>query len=427
MAIWIPFFWMFFAGSRFASQWLRLGNVDASGFSVLDGSPLDRAFFLALMFAGVLVLLSRKVDWKTVFFENKWVWLYFVFGAVSFAWSDYPFVSFKRWIKALGNVVMVLIVLTEEQPYVAIGVILRRLAFLLLPLSVLFIKYYPNLGRGYHMGEPMFIGVSSTKNGLGAMCMLASIYFSWSLLFKRGGKRDSGGRLRYWIYLIMIPMTAWLLYKADSATSLSGTVFAIGFFLLATHRAFVREPRKLIPFVVACAAFIGIVEISFGIKEYVVTLLGRRPDLTTRVPMWEDLLSMVRNPLLGHGFESFWLGERLESVQGRWGDLLQAHNGYLEMYLNMGIVGVLFVVLWFLSGIKNAYRYLLVDRPAAILRFCFVGVIALCNYTEASFSGVSNMWMLLFLGIMDTPKQSQTGTPKSQDGNVTERQDLSGR
>ena len=48
----------------------------------------------------------------------------------------------KRWIKALSTVIMAFVVVTEAHPYMAIGVIIKRLSFLLLPLSVLFIKYY---------------------------------------------------------------------------------------------------------------------------------------------------------------------------------------------------------------------------------------------------------------------------------------------
>ena len=44
---------------------------------------------------------------------------------------------------------MVLVLLTERHPYEAIGITLRRLSFLLLPASVLFVRYYPDLGRGY--------------------------------------------------------------------------------------------------------------------------------------------------------------------------------------------------------------------------------------------------------------------------------------
>ena len=71
---------------------------------------------------------------------------------MSIGWSDYPDVAFKRWIKSLGDFVMVLIILTDRDRYAAIKRALTWTAFLLMPLSVLFIKFYPDLGRGYHRG-----------------------------------------------------------------------------------------------------------------------------------------------------------------------------------------------------------------------------------------------------------------------------------
>ena len=47
----------------------------------------------------------------------------------------------------------------------------------------------------------------------------------------------------------------------------------------------------------------------------------------------------VENPLLGAGFENFWVGERQVTLGGLGGN--QAHNGYLEIYLNLGWVGIL--------------------------------------------------------------------------------------
>jgi hypothetical protein len=52
----------------------------------------------------------------------------------------------KRWVKDLWNPIMALVILTERRPYEAVGVVLRRLNLLLLPLSILFIKYYLELG-----------------------------------------------------------------------------------------------------------------------------------------------------------------------------------------------------------------------------------------------------------------------------------------
>ena len=62
-AIWVPFFWMFFAGSRYASQWLNLGAPSMGGApdAYLEGSSLDRAVFLFLIFLGVLILKHRNI------------------------------------------------------------------------------------------------------------------------------------------------------------------------------------------------------------------------------------------------------------------------------------------------------------------------------------------------------------------------------
>jgi len=180
-------------------------------------------------------------------------------------------------------------------------------------------------------------------------------------------------------------------------------IFTLGLFVMAKHPVFVRNPHRIITFIILGAAIFGMLELVFGIKDTVIALLGRRSDLTTRVPMWEDLLSMVKNPITGAGFESFWLGERLFWVQSRWGDLIQAHNGYLEMYLNMGIIGVFFIFSWVVSGIIAVNRYLTADYPAAILRLCFILVVVLYNYTEATFYGTNPMWLLFYVGILSLP------------------------
>ena len=406
-AIWVPFIWMFLSSSRYVSQWLNLGTPNISADAILEGSPIDRAVFILLIIAGVLILRQRRINWNAFFTQNAWIWLYFVFGVVSFLWSDYPFVSFKRWIKAQGNVIMVLVILTEQRPYEAVGVILRRLAFLLLPLSVLFIKYYPHLGRAYHMGQPMFTGVANGKNGLGKICLLSAIYFSWNILISRSEGNASEQRLHYSIYLIILPMITWLFYMANSATSLACTIVAICLFAVCRQPVMVSKPQRILHFGIACIALFGIMELAFGVKDTIISMLGRRPDLTTRVPMWEDLLSMVRNPIVGFGYESFWLGARRQYMADNWGIAGQAHNGYLDMYLNLGLMGLFFVLSWIVSGLKKVQRYFYIDYPAAMLRLCFIIIVTLFNYTEATFFGASSMWMLLFLAVMNAPERQE--------------------
>ena len=84
------------------------------------------------------------------------------------------------------------------------------------------------------------------------------------------------------------------------------------------------------------------------------------PALTGRTGIWQTVLNEPNNPLLGTGYASFWLGERLQRIWALYPrtPLLQAHNGYIEVYLNLGMVGVALLggVLW--TGLRNARRRL---------------------------------------------------------------------
>lgn len=403
-ALWIPLIWMFLAGSRYLSFWLDPGVSRKSVETILDGSPLDAAFFILLIAAGTAVIIRRRVNWIALLAENPWIWLYFVFGLLSILWSDYPFVSFKRWVKATGNVVMVLVVLTDKNPYQAIGYILRRLTILFLPLSILFIKYYPEFGRGYTWsGKVMFSGVATQKNGLGQICLISSVYFCWMLLIDRWKADRERGALFWIVTGVCISMIAWLLYLSESATSLMCIIVAAVLFILSRTPGFDEKPERFLLTMLVIVVLLGVLEEALDLSETIIAQLGRTPTLTTRVPMWAGLLKMAEDPLLGVGYESFWLGGRLKLLWATYGQLIQAHNGYLEVYLNLGLIGLGIVLFSMLSGLLKIRRYFHVDYSAATLRLCFLVVVMLYNWTEATFYGLNNMWILFMLACMDPP------------------------
>ena len=409
-ATWIPLIWMCIAGSRFVSNWLHLGTP-APIEIFAEGSPLDRTVFLALIVAGVFVIRKRKVPWKELYASNAWVWLFFLFGLISIVWSDLPFVAFKRWVKGLGNVIMVLVILTETEPYRAMESVLRKLAFLLVPLSVLFIKYYPNLGRAYHMGSPMATGVATHKNTLGVVCLVSGIYFCWMFLFRREKQPGLIGKIRISLHGVIVLMIAWLLYKADSATSLSCMLLALVILSISRFPSLRLDLQRTMSSILVFFGLLAASELLFGLKDKLISLLGRDPSLTTRVPMWKDLISMVRNPLLGFGYESFWMGDRTRIIAETWNVRWNAHNGYLQVYLDLGLIGIFFVMTWIFSGLKKIWRSVQSDYAIGLLRFIFILVAVFYSYTEAAFSGVSLIWIILFFGIMDPPAKPSTHSP----------------
>ncbi|HQO79035.1 MAG TPA: O-antigen ligase family protein, partial [Thermodesulfobacteriota bacterium] len=401
--LWIPLVWMLLAGSRYVSQWLALGTPIETEEAYLDGSPIDRNVFLFLIIAAIYILLRRRIDWNRFFSQNKWIWLFFLFGLLSIGWSDYSFVSFKRWIKFLGNIVMALVILTEARPYEALGTVLRRLAYVLLPLSVLFIKFYPNIGRAYHMGVPTFTGVAFQKNGLGQICLIAGIYFAWDLLLNRHESPEFSHRLHYTIYLLILPMLLWLFHMASSATSLVCMFIVFCIFLIGRQPIIRRKPSRILYIGAAILVSSIVLEYLFNISDAILAFLGRDPSLTSRVPIWNEILGMVTNPLLGTGFESFWSGDRMSYIWDRFENIIQSHNGYIDIYINIGFVGLGLLIGCIVSGFIKAFRVLYRDYLSAMLRIGLIVAVVAYNFTEAAFKPLNNMFVLLLIGLIDTP------------------------
>lgn len=395
---------MFFAGSRYPYNWLNLG---VSGGVPDEGNPINAASFFLLIAAGVFVLSRRKIDWAAVPRLNMWVLLYLLYCGLSIAWSDYSFIAFKRWFKDLGNPIMVLVILTEKYPYQAMGVVLKRLAFLWLPLSVLFNRYYPEWSRNFSPGGMSLGGVAGEKNALGMICLISGIFFSWHFLINRKKGSEPGAK-NLINDLVLMVMIAWLLREADSATSFGCLLVVVGLLIFGRTTLVMKRPVRIMIGTITAAFLYFLMDAVFGIRDNVIEALGRDPTLTNRTTIWEIVKEFPINPFVGAGYQSFWAGDRLKLLWERIGaNINQAHNGYLEQYLNLGYVGTAFVVVIILSGLFKVRRHLDMDYSAALLRLCFIVAAVLYNYTEASFYGLSNMWLLLLFAIVEMPFQHE--------------------
>ena len=128
---------------------------------------------------------------------------------------------------------------------------------------------------------------------------------------------------------------------------------------------------------------------------------------TGRTDISPVLLSVHSNPVVGTGFESFWLGRRLAYVwtypivQG----LTEAHNGYLEYYLNLGFVGelMLFILLW--TGYRNIIRLMQRDKEAGQRRLGYFVIGVVYNLTEAGFRSTDLIWIAFLIAIISVPSK----------------------
>src|SRR5579871_643126 len=167
--LWVAFAWLFFVLSKTPAAWTQSGQAISYDANYnLESNPINLVVYALIIFSGVIVLGAR---WKRVAKSLQASWpilLFYAYCGLSCAWSDYPDVVFKKWIRCLGDPIIILIILTEIEPAPALNRLYARLGFVLLPLSVLYIKYYPEIGRAYsNSWEYMFRGVCDHKNTLG--------------------------------------------------------------------------------------------------------------------------------------------------------------------------------------------------------------------------------------------------------------------
>lgn len=407
-ALWIPLIWTLIIGSRFVSQWLSLGVPN----SLEEGSPLDRAVFFLLLFAGIFILARRQISVSVFLSRNVGLTLFLAYCFLAILWSDFPFVAFKRWTKVVGHPIMVLVVLTEPSPREAVIRLMKRAAYVLVPFSITLIKYYPGLGRGFSgwTGEAFNTGVTTNKNALGYDGLVLGFFFFWNFLTNWYREKGPERRNELLLSLAFLGMIGWLLYKASSAGALMALLVGILTVLFLGLRFVNHKYLSTYCIVLLAVVFCG--ELIFGVIDTLIQAAGRDPTLTGRTELWADLLKLHVNPLLGAGFESFWLGERIEWLWAKyWWQPNQAHNGYLETYLNLGWLGVVFLAVWIISAFRKARHSLLSEFDFGRFRMGLLAIVVVYNYTEATFKAVHLVWFAFYIIAIDYPQVSSS-TPR---------------
>jgi len=348
--------------------------------------------------------------------------------ALSILWSEYPFVSFKRYIKIIGSVVMAMVVLTEERPSDALFTVLRRCLYIHLPMSIICTRYFRNIGVSWDWSgnAEAWQGISTSKNVLGQVAMLGVLYYFWEA---RRHWRAYRWRNLHVLYLLM---AAYLLKGSEDAISLTSVavcVFALVVFLRI--QSLRNRPASVRPFVLtvfgATVALVTLIVVHsvvmFSPDSFfgkLITLFGRDITLTDRTNIWHDVYAAAaKNPLLGVGFGGFWIG-RIANIP--WNSnmtwvLAQAHSGYVDTYLQIGLVGAFLLAGVLFTTLPRQLAALHHNYDYTCFRITLFLTIMFVNITESSYlRGDHHLWLILQMVWWIVPNNSSaSATTLSRD------------
>ena len=424
VAIWLPVLWMLRVASRSFGQWAPGQNNQWA----------DQIILSAITVIGLVVLTQRSTKVGVLFRENRLLMLFLVYVTLSILWSGDISVAFKRWFRAVGDVTMALLVLTESNPFVAILCVIRRAIVVLIPVSLVLCMYFPALGWG--MGDT-WVGVNVDKNWFGLVCFVASAYLLWHWT-KRRRKSEWAKSMRVAGIPFEIPLLLVSLYLlfggstgslSRSSTAIVLLALAVGVFYLTEYvrKRHLRLASLVIPFVLLFL-FVQVLPGLTGHRSLtdriIEDVLHKDVNLTDRADFWPLLLHKgMAHPWFGSGFDSFFTPQMQDEIQTElatnetYFKPNQAHNGYLEVFLNLGVTGLALLMLVIYSAFRSAFRLSETSFEYGQTRLALLACVLVSNWTEASLARPTEFFWFFFLLVAINPMGHAMQVSASADAN----------
>jgi O-antigen ligase len=206
------------------------------------------------------------------------------------------------------------------------------------------------------------------------------------------------------INISLILVLSYLLVKAQSVTSLTCLFVGVGILLATAPPIAILNPKRIGRYLLVSFLALAVLVLSFDILPIFIASMGRDMTLTGRTDLWKYLVTAPINPILGAGFESFWVGDRLERIWADyWWHPNQAHNGYLETYLNLGLLGLFLLIAAIVGSYARISKVAVINPDYARLRITFLTIVLLYNISEATFKGIGLLWFTFLLIAIDPP------------------------
>jgi exopolysaccharide production protein ExoQ len=368
-----------------------LQGDDATSLGTRSGTFLTNSIWVAMYIVTAFFLL-RECRGAQLSFRKGWLFLAPVGMAIlSLAWSDDRGLTFLRCIALIGT--------TLQSYYVAVRFgfwrILRALAWvgaISMVLCFSFAFFVPRIGIGTGLFEGDWLGIFPHKNSLGSNVAL------WFLVFLVLG---SSGHEKAWAARLAAGISLLLVFLSHSASSLITCVVILAAF-------WGRRIFSLSRWAIA-AGFLGIgvlVNWWFTSDAFAdaIARLGRDPSLTGRTEIWALVwIMIVDHPWLGYGYGAFWRG--LEGPSGYvWRSfgvpLFYSHNGFLDVWLDVGLVGLLFVLVGFALCFRKAVAvFKQFKTTESMWPMLFLVYLFIANLTEGSLLRVNLLPWLLYMAI----------------------------
>ncbi|MDJ0675578.1 MAG: O-antigen ligase family protein [Calothrix sp. MO_167.B42] len=313
---------------------------------------------------------------------------------MSFLWSDFPSFTLSVAVEVFFMTLFGLYLgqrcnLKEQVEILAFSLLIQAL------MSTFFAILFPTIGidSAFHSGA--WQGVFGQKNALGSAMVLSLLTF-----FNLSRENSNLYKWFGFIYSLM------LILLSTSKTSLVISIFIL--LIMLFYQRF--KWRGKISFILANLGILTIGCMTLLVLNYwgeILTSLGRDPTLTGRTPMWGMMIKkLMSRPLLGYGLRAFWAPESPHPIEV--GQVIASgwipsggHNGWLDLSLDIGLIGFSLFLLNYLitlaKALKLAYE---TKKTEHFWPLAYLSYLGMNNLTESYLLSPGSLIWILYVTVV---------------------------
>jgi len=376
----------------------------ASHYNVSEGVPgygdyysskFDRIVSLLQygIYATTLFLLLARLK-STVYTAktDPFLWALVGIAVISFMWSDFPNESQKGGLDVLKTTLFGLYFASRF----SLKDQLRLLVWALGIGAVITVMYtLPFRGTGLESGTHAgaWRGTLLHKNLLARLMLVSAVA---SLLVALNTRR---WRNRYLVWAVC-GLSVALIVLSTSKTAL--VVFATLIILLPLYNALRWSEGLAIPFFITLSLVGGAIA-TFVVSGWdsLLVSLGKDPTLSGRTDIWEVVIENIwERPWFGYGYQGFWQEKGDADLVWRVirYKVFHAHNGFLNIAVELGLVGMFLFVLSVLFTYIRALQWARLGKTSEYLwPITYITFLLMYNYTETTNITQHSLFWVLFV------------------------------
>lgn len=370
---------------------------DSEGNGVEADFILNRLIFLMLASIAFFLIIP---NWKRVLFfleQEKTILILILISILSVSWSFAPDITLRRSIGLVATTTLGVFFGTRFSLRQQVRLLACTFGVAIV-LSFVFGLLLPQYGvmSGLHNGA--WRGIYTHKNVLGKIMVLSASIF-W-LLSVHSSVHKAANRF---VLNAGLVLSFSLIFLSGSVSSLISAIFLVGITsLLKTLRWNYKVAISGISLSLAAVALAYIWMLTnLGVF---LNSFGKDTTLSGRTELWAVVLGTIgKHPWLGYGYSGFWLGEGSEAANVwravQW-EAPNAHNGFLDLWLELGLLGLLIFLFGFLSVLIKGMKWFQLSQTAeGAWPLIFFAYTIVSNVSESSLFGPNSFFWVLYIGV----------------------------